>query len=95
MKLMDDEFWKRGDKVVHDGQRADIIGKRMFGRPIKDAELVTYKDAKRLAMAMLMDLGYREWRSSELDKASAPEDQAVELTGLQPPLAPLLGPKRQ
>lgn len=68
-----DEFWKRGDKVVHDIQRADIIGKRMFGRPMKDAEPVTYKEAKRLAMAMLMDFGYRQWRSAEIEKARAPE----------------------
>jgi hypothetical protein len=70
--MMLDEFWKRRDAVVCDGQRADIIGKRLFSRPIKDTDLVTYKDAKRLAMAMLLDFGYREWRTAELRKHEAP-----------------------
>ncbi len=56
------DFWYRGDKAVSDAKRIDIIGKRMFERPMKDADMATYKEAKRLAMAMFLDFGYREWR---------------------------------
>jgi hypothetical protein len=63
-------FWKKRDAIVCDTQRLDIIGKRLFAWPIKDTDLVTYKEAKLLAMAMLKDSDYREWRSAELSRKS-------------------------
>lgn len=48
------DFWYRGDKAVSDAKRIDIIGKRMFERPMKDADMATYKEANRLATRMFI-----------------------------------------
>lgn len=63
-------FWKRGDAVVADGQRIDIIGKRLFCAPMKDTDMVTFAQAKQLAYHVLYDYEYREWRA-EQEKATS------------------------
>lgn len=61
-------FWKKRDAVVHDGVRVHVIGQRMFGKPMKDSDAITYKEAKQLAMAFLYDVDYRNWRTAQMEK---------------------------
>jgi hypothetical protein len=63
-------FWKRGDAVVADGQRIDIIGKRLFRAPMKDTDMVTFAQAKQLAYSVLYDYEYREWRAAHENVSS-------------------------
>jgi hypothetical protein len=60
-------YFKKRDAVVSDGVRTHVIGQRMFGKPMKDTDVISYKQAKELAMAVLYDVEYRQWRTKQLE----------------------------
>jgi hypothetical protein len=58
------------DKVMHDSPRIHVLGMRLFRRPMKNTDMVTYAEAKKLALAVLYDVEYRGWRSNQIEKTA-------------------------
>lgn len=61
-------YWNKGDAVVSDRRRLNIIAQRFFaekGRTIHEGQKVSFQEAKDLAIAMLYDFEYRKWRDEQ------------------------------
>jgi hypothetical protein len=61
-------YWNKGDAVVSDRRRLNIIAQRFFaekGQTIHEGQKVSFQEAKDLAIAMLYDYEYREWRTKQ------------------------------
>lgn len=67
-------YWNKGDKVVSDGVRLNVITQRMAaekGKIWHGGTTLTFDEAKQLAMAMLYDFEYRKWRTSQIEAMSS------------------------
>lgn len=63
-------YWNKGDKVASDRVRVNVIAQRMAAERDKEwhsGTPLTFDEAKDLAIAMLYDFDYREWRSAQMD----------------------------
>lgn len=63
-------YWNKGDKIASDRVRVNVIAQRMAaerGKEWHGGTPLTFDEAKDLAIAMLYDFDYREWRSAQMD----------------------------
>lgn len=63
-------YWNEGDKIVSDRVRLNVIAQRMAAEKNevwRGGTNLKFHEAKQLAMAMLNDFDYREWRTAKIN----------------------------
>lgn len=74
-------YWNKGDMVVSDRVRVNVIAQRMAaenGKVWHEGTPLRFSEAKDLAIAMLYDFDYREWRTARMNELAITAPPAPE-----------------